>query len=455
MEAFFHVGRIVSAVSRIRSVILNILISSRTRRLRRAVVELRRRLLRRPHKVSVFLQLDDPYSYLLSHYLPSLARHYDIDLRLYLSEARGGGYKPEPQMLAEYAVVDCERLALELGIPFLDKGATPPVEYRLAMLDAIAATEGRNDFIDELLQALAVYWRGDAEAASRRSGKDDEHVAADRIIAASNKVQSRLGHYNSATVHYAGEWYWGVDRLHYLFERLDALGAARDESPAPRLESLRQATQVTLPVAPPAAARDLPPLELFHSIRSPYSYLALQRTFDIADAFGLQLKLRPVLPMVMRGMQVPKRKLLYIARDAAREADRRGIAFGKIADPVGVGTERCLAVFYYAESENRGRDFLLDAGEAIWSQAIDVSGDAGMRKVTGKTGLFWPDVLAAMESDAWRGPVEDNRESMMASGCWGVPTLRMGDFVAWGQDRDWLLVRHIEELCDTGDGILV
>ena len=53
-----------------------------------------------------------------------------------------------------------------------------------------------------------------------------------------------------------------------------------------------------------------------------------------------------------------------------------------------------------------------------------------MRKVSGRTGLFWPDVLAAMESDAWREPVEANRESMMASGSWGVPTLRMGEFIA-------------------------
>jgi len=44
---------------------------------------------------------------------------------------------------------------------------------------------------------------------------------------------------------------------------------------------------------------------------------------------------------------------------------------------------------------------------------------------------------------------------MMDSGCWGVPAVRMGDFILWGQDRDWMLVRHIEELCDTGDGILV
>ena len=75
--------------------------------------------------------------------------------------------------------------------------------------------------------------------------------------------------------------------------------------------------------------------------------------------------------------------------------------------------------------------------------------------MTGRCGLFWPDVLAAMEDDAWRTLVEENRESMMESGSWGVPTLRLGEFVTWGQDRDWLLVRYIEELCDTGDGILI
>jgi 2-hydroxychromene-2-carboxylate isomerase len=122
---------------------------------------------------------------------------------------------------------------------------------------------------------------------------------------------------------------------------------------------------------------------------------------------------------------------------------------------VGAGVERCLAVFAYAAGEKRERDFLLNAGEAIWAQAIDVSTDRGMRKVTGRTGLFWPDVTMAMANDDWRPEVDENRASMMASGSWGVPSLRLGEFVVWGQDRDWLLVRHIEELCDTGDGIMI
>ena len=422
--------------------------------MQRSFHELRRKLTRSPHVVSAFLQLDDPYSYLLAHYLPELAANYDIELRVYLSQARGDEFQPAPDMLAEYAAMDAQRVARELGVPFLDRGAAPPVEHRRGLLDELASHARSPDFAVEFREVLEFYWRGDNEAAARRSDTG-ESGSADREIAASQQVQKRLGHYNSAMLHYGGEWFWGVDRLHYLTDRLTELGVANADGNSAKLASLRQAMHVSLPIKPPTAAKELPPLELFHSIRSPYSYLGLRRTFAIADAFGLDLKLRPVLPMVMRGMKMPHTKLLYIARDTTREAERLGIPYGKIADPVGPGAERCLAVFCYAESEHKGRDFLLNAGTAIWSEAVDVATDKGMRKVTGRTGLFWPDVLAAMESDDWRAPIEANRESMMEAGSWGVPTVRFGDEVFWGQDRDWLLVRHIEESCDTGDGILV
>ena len=307
--------------------------------MQRLASELRRKLTGQPHVVSAFLQLDDPYSYLLALYLPDLASQYDIELRVYLSQALGEGYQAAPEMLAEYSAVDAQRLARELGVPFLDKGAAPPVEHRRVLLDYLAACAGREDFLTEFSQVLAAYWRGDNEAAARRSdaGRAGQ---GDKVIAESQALQKRLGHYNSAMLHYGGEWYWGVDRLHYLSARLDELGCALAEAGNSRLASIRQAMHVSLPVKPPTAAKELPPLELFVSFRSPYSYLTLQRAYEIVDAFGLDLRLRPVLPMVMRGMQVPREKLLYLAKDTMREADRRGVPYGKIADPVGEGVER-------------------------------------------------------------------------------------------------------------------
>ncbi len=232
----------MSVKRKLRSRFINALLSPAVRRLSRMQQEVRRRLLHRPHVVSAFLQLDDPYSYLLAHYLPSLRDHYDIELRLYLSEARGDAFQPAPDMLAEYAVRDCERLAHELGIPFLDKGTSPPVEHRRSMLDTIASCQDDATFDEELLQALSVFWRGDAEAASRRSAAAEIRGQSDSVIQGSQKLQRKLGHYNSATLHYGGEWYWGVDRLHYLLQRLDDLALAENEAQHPLLSSLGQAT---------------------------------------------------------------------------------------------------------------------------------------------------------------------------------------------------------------------
>jgi 2-hydroxychromene-2-carboxylate isomerase len=95
------------------------------------------------HVVRVFLELDDPYSYLLSQYLDELAKYYAIELRPCLTEALRGDFRPAPGPYYEYALEDCRQVAGELGIPFLDKGATPPVEHRRALLDMLAARHTR------------------------------------------------------------------------------------------------------------------------------------------------------------------------------------------------------------------------------------------------------------------------------------------------------------------------
>jgi 2-hydroxychromene-2-carboxylate isomerase len=439
----------------LRSVLLTLFFSPGMQRLRRRMAELRRRVLRQPHVVRVFLELDDPYSYLLVHYLPALQQSYNIELRVYLAQSLGDGFKPAADMLAEYAVTDARRLASELGVPFLDRGNSPPVEHRRALLDSLAAADNTPDFREELFKALQQYWRGDNEGVARRVGSRGADGSSDRLLKRNSRLLEKSGHYNCATIHYQGEWYWGVDRLHYLTGRLDELGARKRDKVDPLLGSIRQVMHFDLPVTPPAAARDLPPLEYFHSFRSPYSYIGLRNAFRIADGFGLKLHIRPVLPLVMRATQVPRSKLMYVAMDAFREARRLDIPFGDFCDPLGEGTERLMAVFPYAQTEKRARDFVMSAGKAVMSEALDVASDKGLREVTGRSGLFWPDVIAALQQDDWRLAAEANRESMMEAGCWGVPTMRVGDFAVWGQDRDWMLVRHLEDLCDTGEGILV
>ena len=455
METGSGVGPRVSTGPSIRSRLLKVQLDRRYRTTRRILAEMRRRLTFRRHVISVFLQLDDPYSYLLSHYLVEVAKQYEVQLRYYLGQALRGEFMPEPAMAAEYAVADCKLLAVEFGVPFLDKGTTPAVEHRRPLLDFLAEEQEDEDFVQTFTEALSIYWRGDTEGVAKLMRRPQPERRETNVLIAQNQLLLRkLGHYNSAMMLYGGEWYWGVDRLHHLLTRLDALGANRGREPSESLASLKQAMQLNLPAAVPKKAAGLPPLEMFHTFRSPYSYLALQRAKKIADAFGLKLVIRPILPMVMRGLSVPKQKLRYIVFDANREAELLGLPFGNIADSLGSGVERCMAAFLYAKEQGKERDFAIAAGIGIFGGAIDVSSDDGMRKVTEKAGLFWPDVVAAMEKDDWKVAAEQNLEDMTESGVWGVPSFRVGNAVMWGQDRHWLLARSIEDMCRSGDGFL-
>ena len=159
--------------------------------------------------------------------------------------------------------------------------------------------------------------------------------------------------------------------------------------------------------------------------------------------------------MVQRGLSVPKSKLLYIVKDSNREANRLKVPFGRISDSVGVGAERCIAAFYYAQSEGKERDFLYTVGQAIWSKGIDVATDEGLQIVAKRAGLFWPVVQQAIENDDWRDKVEANREALTEMGLWGVPSFSIGETALWGQDRDWLLARKIEDMCHGGEGIMI
>jgi hypothetical protein len=65
----------------------------------------------------------------------------------------------------------------------------------------------------------------------RRSGGPLRAVdpsAVSSHVAASNALRQQLGHYLGARPStMRGEWYWGIDRLHHLEQRLQELGAQR------------------------------------------------------------------------------------------------------------------------------------------------------------------------------------------------------------------------------------
>ena len=178
-----------------------------------------------------------------------------------------------------------------------------------------------------------------------------------------------------------------------------------------------------------------PRVDYFYSFRSPYSYLSGPRGFALADDFEIELHFRGVIPMMMRGESVPTAKRLHTMRDVKREADRLGMPFGRIHDPLGDGATRTLAVSEHAIDVGRVREFVLTAAQAIWAEATDPASYEGLRRICEQAGLDWEGCQAALSDPQIAARVEANTRELAAIGHWGVPVFVFEGEQFWGQDR--------------------
>jgi 2-hydroxychromene-2-carboxylate isomerase len=388
----------------------------------------------KPHQLHYFHQVDDPYSALAADVLPKFLARYQVELLPHVVGAPPDAAAPDRDRLVAYSRSDAQLLARHRGLSFEDPGHQPSaraVEQATALLVA-AALSGR--FAEQAGPVSARLWRGLGEQDLDTSRANAEQVSAH--LEQANGLRQSLGHYLGAMFFYAGEWYWGIDRLGHLERRLQALGAQREG-----VSGLLFAADLDLDA--PVALPDPPPIDFFFSLRSPYSAIAVPRVLALGRHTGAKVRLRYVLPMVMRGLAVPAAKRSYIARDTAREAFDRGIEFGRVNDPLGRPTLRGLALMAYAEKAGLGPEYLLSFMQGVWAEGLDAGSDRGLRRIVLRAGLDWDAAKLALQDESWREVAEANRLDMLQLGLWGVPSFHVRDQIVWGQDRLWAVQQEL------------
>lgn len=380
----------------------------------------------RPHQVYYFHQVDDPYSHLLAQALPRFLARYQVELKPYVVSPPPDSAAPEREKLVAYSRVDAALLAQRHGLSFVDCGQQPAAPRVLQATQSLVAAIQAGQFVEQAASVGQWLWGSDEPQLT--SGQMDVQTH----IAQADALREKLGHYLGGMLYYEGEWYWGIDRLYHLEQRLQALGAQTNGAIAllfPADDGLEHAKPLNNP----------PDIDFFFSFRSPYSAIVAPRIFELGRRTGAKVNLRFVLPMVMRGLPVPKVKREYIVYDTAREAHVRGIPFGRLNDPVGKPTERGLALIPFAEQHSKGQEFVLSYMQGVWAEGIDAGSDKGLRKIVERAGLRWEGAQVALQHEAWRERATANREELFAAGLWGVPSFKVGNTVVWGQDRLWAL----------------
>ncbi|ARM82175.1 DsbA family protein [Marinobacter salarius] len=388
--------------------------------------------------VQVFVNPRDPFGLPLLQALIQLQERFYVRFRVHTVWQLDDNMYPEPALWRTWAQQDATRLAQLYGFTPPDR-PTAPSETELTTATArLLNAEKTGEGLITAVRVLEDLWHSHSGSPPDTAPARYDHAQ----LSENERLLRRLGHYQGSMTRYLGEWFWGVDRLDHLERRLNEQGLNRDVPDAVLFTRTWSDLMSSSP-SPADGHRATTTLEVFFSIRSPYSYLGLERAVQLAKAWNIPLQLRPVLPMLMRGQSVPDAKKWYIFHDTKREANKLGIPYGFVADPLGPGVERCYALFEYARSLGRETDYMLAYARAVNAEGIRSETDAGLKVIVERAGLDWQKAKALLNDQSWREWAENNRKAMYDCGLWGVPSFRYGEVSCWGQDRLWVIEKSI------------
>ncbi|HEX4453738.1 MAG TPA: DsbA family protein [Kofleriaceae bacterium] len=402
---------------------------------RRAVAEVKERVTGTTKKLELYFDIAEPWSYLAAQVTSRLLEAYPVELEFHAITPPASDVDPFPVQRAKHAVRDAQQLADFYDLDFPGKREADSGSVRDFGTVLVRERPAR-DQLKAALELGHAMWSNDKKALTKLIGAwgSESHGTVAPILNASYSALRKRGHYMGAMLAYGGEWYWGVDRLRYLEAAL-----ARDTGkPVANVVHERPlAERGAQVIAEPVANKPPQPLacELWFSFRSPYSYLALEQIEGVLAPYAIPLKLRAVPPLVMRGAKMPTVKQMYIVRDVKREADRLGIPFGEICDPLGAGIDRCIALAYWADSRGALLPFAKSALRGIWAEARDVGEYVDLRFIVERAGLPWDEAREALNNPEAPKWAQAATTDMAVHSLWGVPSFKLGDFVAWGQDR--------------------
>ncbi len=409
------------------------------------------RLIReRRRKLTFYHQVDDPHSHLTLQALERLREVYPLKLSLVVVPPPAADVDPEPELRARMNLIDAKEIASYLGLDFPAR-ATSPSMHQARQANAVLLAERPLDETFQAARALGnAIFSGDGEALRSlvsRLGSVPGQDVRPRLEENYRGLRNR-GFYQGGVVFYAGEWYRGAERLAYFEERLRREGLnVRAHPTIPRVCSrASERTRSDLPVHARhrgATEKENPyTIDVYFTFRDPHSYLAVERLRRIHQELPLRVRCRPLLPRFLGGLPTSPVQAAYLRSDAFREARHVGVPFGRICDPGDEGAARCVAVALGIR-EDKVFDFVESALRGIWSEGVDVSRDDGLRHVAARAGVEFTEVCDALNQDGWREIAGEHWDTFRELGLWGVPSFRVGERIAWGQDRvcllaDWL-----------------
>ncbi|GAA3920358.1 DsbA family protein [Litoribacillus peritrichatus] len=400
--------------------------SKRLRNARYYLSEFVRVSTRQNHHATFYFDLDDPYSTIMLPVLIEMEQAFQISFDIQVVEPRKPEFIPEQDAQERYSLIDAGYLAQAWGLDFPNlipnQKRLKPEALRLLLLHRNTTSE----WLELATKVTDAYWHGDFSVLHKLIANEKALDMFDVAGVLKNNTEQlyNSGYYSGSSIHYRGEWYWGLDRLYLLKNRLQKFSAQEHKA-----LYYPDWGRVRVP------SRPQDNVDMYFSFRSPYSYIAIARLMQHKNKYPIdEISFLPVLPMVTRGLPVPRAKKLFILKDAARIAHFENIPFGRVRDPLGDGVSSCMALYFHAPKEQQF-DLIYKLMTDIWSLGKDVSQETYINDICKQFSIQPDKVHKSLKTKDYEDNLSNNMKNLSRLGLWGVPSFSKGKLTAWGQDR--------------------
>jgi 2-hydroxychromene-2-carboxylate isomerase len=195
----------------------------------------------------------------------------------------------------------------------------------------------------------------------------------------------------------------------------------------------------------------IPSIDVFFEFASPYSYLAAQELPTLAVRHGRPLRWRPIELAKVWGVQgvmeayaaVRKVKKGYIMRDAARVAADRDVSFVPFRALPDATLARLVVHRLNRCAPAAAESFVLGVWHKLFAEGADIGSTEVLTRCLDSR--LHHEIHSAQEDIQAAEDLDIANRDAVALGCFGVPWIVADDEAYFGQDRLYLLDRHLTQ----------
>lgn len=192
-------------------------------------------------------------------------------------------------------------------------------------------------------------------------------------------------------------------------------------------------------------------LTFWFDLHSPWVYLASHEVGNVARKHGCTLLWRPLhLPRMQVAIKgrIPlnenKSFVTWYEKDLADWAEVRGLPL----DPhknFPLRNSRAIRSALYAADHGKAEAFVKRVSRAYWSEQGDITDLDKLAEWGESCELDGEAIKSAAVSAEMKARIDANTDEAIKRGVFGVPTVDTGAKLYFGNDRLWLLDRHLSE----------